>query len=315
MDTTIKRKLIEEVFGQCLVGRDGINVATACPFCKEKKTGKLKFSIRLDDNRYHCWVCESKGKNIWSLISRIRPDLHDKISSYLNGSSKNQIQLLIPQQLDLPDGLIPLWRPIKQPDALACLSYLTKRGINAEEIIRFRIMAGVSGTFRRHVFFPSFDTDGKLNYYIARCIDETKFKYKNASIPKSSIIFNEIDIDWKSSVVLVEGIFDAIAVGFNAIPVLGSTVPKNSELWNKLVSNSCDVVIAFDSDLPQKAYTLARDLHNAGCQIRLCFPNGYKDWAEAPRSIVRNLIENSKFHNEYDLIHHKINSIRSGSIL
>jgi DNA primase len=317
MDNNIKRKIIEEALGKGNIGKDGINFSVACPFCKERKSGKLKFSIRLDDSRYHCWVCETKGKNIWFLISKIRPDLHDRISGFLNNNFKTNHQSITQKEnLDLPDGLIPLWKKNKQPDVLACQNYLRKRNISENDIIRYRIMAGTSGLLRRHVFFPSFDSEGKLNYYIARNIDESNFKYKNAGVAKTSIIFNEIDIDWNSKIILVEGIFDAVSVGFNAIPVLGSTVPKNSALWDKLVYNLCDVTIAFDADLPQKAYTLAKDLYSAGCKVSLAFPpQGFKDWSEMPRDLVNNFIENSRIHDEFDLIYYKINNIRSGSII
>jgi DNA primase len=315
MDNNVKKKIIEEAFGKGSLGRDGVNLCVSCPFCKEKKAGKLKFIINLDDHRYHCWVCESKGKSVWSLISKIKPNLHDKIVGFLTSKPKINQQVFIKEDLELPEDLMPLWRANKHPDVLACLKYIRKRGLLDSDIVAYRMMAGTSGPFRRHVFFPSFDCEGKLNYYVARCIDETKFKYRNAHVPKSSIIFNEIDIDWTSRIVLVEGIFDAISVGSNSIPVLGSTVPRGSALWDKLVSNSCQVVIAFDADLPKKAYTLARDLYSAGCQVSLTFPKGYKDWAEMPRELVKNFIDNSRVHDEFDLIHHKINNIRSGSII
>ena len=51
------------------------------------------------------------------------------------------------------------------------------------------------------------------------------------------IVFNELFVDWKEKVYLVEGIFDAIAVGMNAIPILGSTINENSNLFKKLIKN------------------------------------------------------------------------------
>jgi len=319
MDATIKRKLLQEAFGPGQMSRDGINYTIVCPHCARDGSKKLKLAVRLDDNRYHCWVCDSKGKNIWHLVARVRPDMIQRLpverASLESFLANNNEVLETAKDLELPNGLVPLWRDTKSPDAMAVRNYLLRRGLNNEDILRFRIMAGTKGQFRRHALFPSFDEEGKLNYYIGRCIDETNFRYRNAITPKTEIVFNEIDIDWSQTVILVEGIFDAIKCPDNCIPVLGSSLPKDSKLYRKLVSNSCNVIIAFDSDLPKKAYALAQSLLADNCDVRICFPPPDMDFGDMKKEQVSAILGKAKTFDSYSLINFKINNIRSGSII
>ena len=67
---TIKEKLrlVEACFGNAKIGSDNVNISVICPSCPSKNnTSKRKLSIDLNTGIYHCWVCESKGKNIGRL--------------------------------------------------------------------------------------------------------------------------------------------------------------------------------------------------------------------------------------------------------
>ena len=67
--------LLDRAFGRGVLSRDGINYCLRCPTCKDSRSEKRKFVVRLDDGRYHCWVCGSKGLNVNRLIAKFRPDL------------------------------------------------------------------------------------------------------------------------------------------------------------------------------------------------------------------------------------------------
>ena len=62
---------------------------------------------------------------------------------------------------------------------------------------------------RRRVIIPSFDSEGFLNYFTARAIDESTRKYVNPKVKRTDIIFNELNVDWKKELVIVEGPFDS----------------------------------------------------------------------------------------------------------
>ena len=61
-----KIKMLSKCFGRYSISNDGKNASVVCPYCasKGKITEKKKLSISLDSGVYHCWVCETKGRNI-----------------------------------------------------------------------------------------------------------------------------------------------------------------------------------------------------------------------------------------------------------
>jgi DNA primase len=306
------RKHLDDTFGRGQLSRDGVNYAVSCPFCKDDRKDKRKLVVHLRELKYHCWVCESKGGNVIRLLARFRPDLNlipDDHRSRVEDESEEE------QSFELPIGIIPLYAPTKDPDVQAAIRYLEGRGVHEDDIFRWRLHTHTRGFLRRHVVFPSFDSEGNPNYFVARAIDDVDFKYRNARVPKKSIVFNEIDVDWSSTVILVEGVFDAVKCPENTIPILGSTIPRDGLLYNKLMEHQSDVIVALDPDLPDKAHRICKDLESAGCSVRYCFaPNGL-DFGSMTKQEVRTIIEKAKRYDYNARINHKINTIRSGSII
>ena len=256
MSTTLDLKVIvDKAFGAGVLSRDGINYAVRCPTCKDLRQEKRKLVIRLDDSRYHCWVCGAKGTNILRLISKYRPDLVKKSDTV---RFKRDIPEAAPdvEPIKLPDGFRLLGTcNLSDPDIKATWKYLQRRGITKTDILRWRILVCPTGNFRRKVIIPSFDNDGILNYYVARTIDNhSKLKYRNAKVSKEDVIFNEIDLNWNQEMILVEGVFDAIKCPENTAPILGSSLSKRSKLYQMLVKNQTPCVISLDPDLKNKSF-------------------------------------------------------------
>ena len=160
----------------------------------------------------------------------------------------------------------------------------------------------------------TFSTDKLLNY-VARAIDDDQLNYVNAKIPKKSVIFNDLDLDWSKPIVLVEGVFDAIKSIENSVPLLGSSLAKDSELYKKLMKNQSKVVVAIDSDLKLKGYKIAENLFEAGCKVMICFPPDGKDMGDLTKEENKKIIENAEAFSPYSSLTFKIRSIRSGSII
>jgi hypothetical protein len=76
-------------------------------------------------------------------------------------------------------------------------------------------------------------------------------KYLNPPVSKN-VVFNELFVDWDEPVILVEGLFDAIVAGQNAIPILGSTLREQSKLFQAIVINDSPVYLALDEDAKKK---------------------------------------------------------------
>ena len=67
-------------------------------------------------------------------------------------------------------------------------------------------------------------------------------------------------IDWDEPIVLVEGVFDAIAAGENAIPILGSTLREQSRLFQAIAIHDTPVYMALDHDAEKKAEWIIKSL-------------------------------------------------------
>ena len=164
-------------------------------------------------------------------------------------------------------------------------SYLQKRNITEEDIIRYNIGYCTDGVYGGRVIIPSYDANGILNYFIARSFYNSKLKYKNPPVPKDTVIF-ELYINWNMPIVLCEGVFDATAIKRNAIPLLGKTVQDS--LLSKLVSNKAsEVIIALDSDASEMVSKVSQKLKK---WIQNDFKLGGQDLMIAPRGASKNAL-------------------------
>ena len=88
------------------------------------------------------------------------------------------------------------------------------------------------------------------------------FKYKNPPVSKDIIGF-ELFINWNYPIVIVEGVFDAMSVKRNAIPIFGKTIPKS--LKREIVKQRVkDIYISLDRDARKDAIKLTEELMREG---------------------------------------------------
>ena len=177
-------------------------------------------------------------------------------------------------------------------------------------------MYSAKSRFRRRVIIPSFDCDGNLSYYVARSIDKKRIpKYINSKVPKNEMIFNEIDVNWNEPIVLVEGVFDAIKCSDNVIPILGSSLSKNSKLYQSLIKYSCDVTLSLDPDLKEKCYKIAKNLAKDGCNVSIAFAPEKTDLGALNKAQVEKVVDNKVAYDPMNALRQKIKKIKSGSII
>jgi len=114
------------------------------------------------------------------------------------------------------------------------LSYCLNRNISTLDIVRYNIGYCTSGNFINRIIVPSYDCQGKLNFYCGRSFYDGYLKYRLCDGSKDIIGF-ELYTDFNQPVTLVEGVFDAMSVKYNVIPLFGKTLSKSLKL--KLVEN------------------------------------------------------------------------------
>ena len=127
--------------------------------------------------------------------------------------------------------------------------------------------------------------------------------YKNPPVSKNIIGF-ELFINWDEPIILCEGVFDAMTVKRNAIPLLGKTVPKKlmMTLLNKKVK---DVYIILDSDAQTDALRISKKLASYGIQVRLVSLED-KDPNEVGYDKMTEKIESTKELTFSDVIRSKL---------
>ena len=104
-------------------------------------------------------------------------------------------------------------------------SYLKRRGIGGIDILRYSMGYCSSNGYANRIIIPSYDADGKLNYFIARdMFPNSKLKYKNPPMSKDTVCF-EMFVNWNEPIVLCEGVFDAFRQK-KRIPLLGKFPSK-----------------------------------------------------------------------------------------
>jgi DNA primase len=158
----------------------------------------------------------------------------------------------------------------KPTDILAkhAMLYLKKRGITVDDIIKYQIGYCDEGKYAERIIIPSYDSNGKINFFIGRTFDpEAKLKYKYPEASRDIIAF-EMFINWDVPIVLCEGGFDMIAIKRNVIPLLGKTITQ--KLLKKLIDSKVKkIYIALDNDAIKFALKHCETMMSMGKKVFL----------------------------------------------
>lgn len=262
---TDKVRFVESVFGRGRISRDSRNFDVRCPICAPTDKTKLKLSVLTEESAdralaCHCWVCGYRSRSLWNLILRYgdKQQLFEFRDRFLPKDKHDCSWFLIddatvaPQKLALPkDFKLLVTEPIRDPDVLAMRSYLVKRNVSERDMWFYKL--GCSSNepkWRRRIIVPSFDAQGELNHYVGRTIDKyQRPKYETPDGERKHVIFNELNIDWDSRLVVCEGTFDLMKCGENAVPLLGSDLNEQSALFNAIIAHRTPVALALDADM------------------------------------------------------------------
>jgi len=250
------------------------NYAYNCPICKHHKP-KLEINMTEDakgENRWHCWVCNARGKKLYQLfkVIEISPEILSElktITKYTGPVVENTTPT--EQKVTLPKEYKPLTN-IHPSNIIGrhAYSYIKSRGITDEDILKYGIGYCETGRYANMVIIPSYDENGKLNYFTGRSFDKnSSVSYKNPVVSRDIIPF-ELFINWNLPLILCEGPFDAIAIKRNVIPLLGKNI--QTKLMKKIVKSSVKkIYIALDKDAQKQALEFCEQLMNEGKEVYL----------------------------------------------
>ena len=318
MDNKIYKRLefIRKIVPYSSLSKDNVNLNIWCPFCRHKSKTKLKLSIHLDKCFYHCWLCDKSSNNVSYLISKldrskfeaskeIFKTYNKKFNLFGEEEEVNRVEVLIPEKFNF---LVENFNSI-DPDARDVFKYAIKRGFSKHKLYMLRPGFSLSRDFRRYLVLPSYDKNGELNYYTARKIDVSSsdsYKYKNASVSKKDIIFNEINIDWSKPLTLVEGPLDLIKTNDNATCLLGSSLTEDSALFYEIVKNKTPIKLALDRDAYSKALEIAELLTTYDVLVDIVNTKFFEDVGEMSREEFNEFYKNSTPYQQNDRLLNKI---------
>ena len=265
-------ELLESVLGKSKK-TSGDNYAFYSPFVDHYKP-KLEVNIRITSdgqNPWHCWISDEKGRSIKTLFKKLRVskqtwDEYNSIFSRINRyvHSDNQIQV---NQVELPKEFKPLYKKSNSFKYKHALNYLLKRGLRPEDIEKYNIGYCETGEYEDKIIIPSYDSDGKLNFFVGRSFYQSKYKHKNPKVSKDIVGFDLL-VNWDIPLVLCEGAFDAIAIRRNVIPLFGKSI--QSKLEQKIIGNSVKkLYIVLDSDAISNAIGLSKKFMSYGIETHL----------------------------------------------
>jgi len=302
-----KLRILEEILGNNYRSND--EHLFFCPFCKHHKR---KMSVNISKNTYKCWICDSRGKNIYTLVRKFGNHFQKQkwqsfeenvdISEFDNIFEDKEEETT--QRISLPKEFISLANKNLSLTANAPLNYLRKRGVNSADILKWKIGYCENGEYRNRIIIPSFNRDGNCNYFVARTWTKDWLKYKNPPASKN-VVFNELMINWDEPVVLVEGIFDAI-IADNSIPLLGSTLSTHSRLFKATLTHSKRVYVALDQDAEKKSLSIISELISHGIEIYKIDTSDYEDVGEMTKEEFKEKKESATAFDSNALLIQKI---------
>lgn len=249
-----------------------------CPsnYCKSD-VDKFNLGYNSELNIFHCWKCKYKGFVKKIIDDFGNSDEKEKINLIFPKNSKSYTQIntitttikeVVDKGLtcDLPDGFKPLSNKHSGSFYKKAIKYLESRKVDYNTIVKYNIGYTEDGPRKFRIIIPSYNLDGKINYYEARSyLPSIKPTYLKPDYPdKQEIIFNLKNINFNLPVYLVEGVFDMLPL-INSIPLLGKSI--SDILISKLVEHQSKVIICLDEDAKKDAYELYFKLESFGLDV------------------------------------------------
>jgi|TARA_R100000278_G_C5467960_1_gene163419 DNA primase len=244
------------------------NHAFHCPFCNHHKP-KLEINFATNEkgeNPWECWVCNTRGRTIRSLLYQLKTpkDQAREILKYVKKGDIYEYKHI--GAVELPKNFQYLYNATKSSIiANKIRKYLYERGLTDNDFIKYDIGYCTSGEYGGRIIIPSYSSSNQLNFFVARTYDGNYYKYKNPEASKDIIFFENL-INWNQPIIICEGVFDAIAIRRNAIPILGKSISK--QLLKKIIQSNVDsIYIALDQDAIKKALEYCEQFLSIGKKV------------------------------------------------
>lgn len=273
-----------------------------CPFC-EKRVGKddtkYHMYINVSKNLFWCFRCEAKGA-----ASRLVQGLNYAfdLQSALQSKTPRFQETSLKDIEQLPDNIIAL---DDLDDDHPAHVYLRSR-ISPFQYMQYEIYycdnyVRNNKEYGPRLIFPVFQEGQYLGFQARSIVDTEELRYVGAyNFDKRRALFNWINAKSSSRLILAEGIFDALAIGSDAVAVFGKHL---SVLQKDIISQKHfdEIYCFFDKDALKNAHQTAKILSR---YVDKCYYINYdvKDPGIMSRSKIDYLLNHRTFWPDYGAI-------------
>ena len=240
----------------------GTQLQYNCPNCAKNNfgipDGKYNLEINLASNYkgksckiYNCWNCGISGF-LGKLVKFYGKQFYQEYLKY------DKEEFLIFQKnkksiTKLPNEFIPFSKmDINNEKHLEAYNYVHNTRLVPKRIIKQDNLGFcLEGKYADRIIIPSYDYNNNLNYFSTRLFkekDEEKYKYPYGD--KQSIIFNEKNINWNSTVFIVEAYFEYTVIPYNTIILNGKVL--YDKIINNILKYKPNVIICLNPDATEK---------------------------------------------------------------
>jgi hypothetical protein len=239
-------------------GEDEIRIC--CPKCYEKTGRKdVKFHLYINTQKlaFNCFRCNFRGKTLqdfgiaehhyevtepneilklFKQKSLSKKNICTESNDFFANGEKFDFELddgtaraiartVPPKSIELPDCFSTDF--FRSAASTKAYQYLKSRKVTDKQIKEHKIGFCEGGRYANCIIFPVYEF-GTLVYFVARSI--TDKRYYNAPYSSQDILFNYCQ---QQTMVLTEGIFDALAFGYYGVALLGKILKKGQ--FNKIL--------------------------------------------------------------------------------
>jgi len=226
--------------------KNGQELTICCPFCTNDTSYHL--SVSTVKNVWQCWKCGRSGNHVKLVMCYENISYHEakkkirnprvagdydreKIKGIWMDEVVNEDFAYKPHH-GMPDWFTPLLPPKGGKEVFPILHFAKRRLENnrvaANVIIReynFGLLLKKNVTKDNKKFLGRLIIPIEDSYFQARLVKgKHSAKYLNPDIPLEHRVFNAKALDAYYHINIAEGVFDALAIGSNAISVLGSKI-------------------------------------------------------------------------------------------
>lgn len=232
------------------VEMESTQLAGECPFCHHVRTS---FYIDPVTKYFKCHYCD-EGGGLIRLIADVLDETHDDAirrvltqNTWADFEDEEVEEEQEPVVMALPEEFELLGEQTTMGNK-RFWKYARSRGINARMARRYRIGFCRRGQYTGRLIVPVY-WQGQLETFVARAVhDQVELKVTTPEGNRqSTTLFNLEQVWGQKTVIVVEGVFDALAIPDRAVATFGKKISRaQAELLAE--SGAKKVIFVWDSD-------------------------------------------------------------------